>query len=78
MKKHFLEFFPEDFTNFLVENNYQKFRSKQIYNWFFEKNMNDFSQMKNIPKNLRVFLNENIESALPEIVQKQVSIDGTT
>ena len=78
MKKHFLEFFPEDFTNFLVENNYQKFRSKQIYNWFFEKNMNDFSQMKNIPKNLRAFLDENIESALPEIVQKQVSIDGTT
>lgn len=42
----------------LLENNFKKYRAKQVYNWV-SKGTDDFDQMKNIPDNLIQYLKEN-------------------
>ncbi len=39
----------------LVKNGFKKYRAKQIYNWV-SKGINDFDEMKNIPKDLLKYL----------------------
>jgi len=41
-----------------VENEFKKYRAKQVYNWV-SKGINDFNEMKNVPKDLLEYLKEN-------------------
>jgi len=75
--KHFLEFLPQEFTDYLLEHKQQKFRAKQVYNWFFQQQVTSFAEMSNLPASLREFLISQIDTNLPKIVQRRQSSDGT-
>ena len=54
-----------------------KMREGQIWAWVYHWGVRDFAQMTNLAKDYRALLAEKFEIALPEIVTKQVSADGT-
>lgn len=54
-----------------------KMRTGQIWQWLYFWGVRDFAEMTNLSKDLRAKLAENFVIALPELVTKQVSEDGT-
>ncbi|WP_323009209.1 23S rRNA (adenine(2503)-C(2))-methyltransferase RlmN [Paracoccus sp. (in: a-proteobacteria)] len=54
-----------------------KMRVGQIWQWVYHWGMRDFTQMTNLAKDYRALLAEKFEIAVPEIVTRQVSADGT-
>ena len=54
-----------------------KMRLGQLWQWIYEKGVRDFEQMTNLSKDYRAFLAEHFVIAIPEMVSKQVSTDGT-
>ena len=54
-----------------------KMRLGQLWQWIYEKGIRDFEQMTNLSKDYRAFLAEHFVIAIPEVVSKQVSTDGT-
>jgi 23S rRNA (adenine2503-C2)-methyltransferase len=54
-----------------------KMRAGQIWQWIYQKGVRDFAQMTNLSKDIRAMLAEKFVVAVPEVVTKQVSSDGT-
>ncbi|MCQ0971073.1 23S rRNA (adenine(2503)-C(2))-methyltransferase RlmN [Paracoccus sp. TK19116] len=54
-----------------------KMRVGQIWQWVYHWGVRDFAQMTNLAKDYRSMLAERFEIALPEVVTRQVSADGT-
>ncbi|WP_428540919.1 23S rRNA (adenine(2503)-C(2))-methyltransferase RlmN [Profundibacter sp.] len=54
-----------------------KMRAGQIWQWIYQKGVRDFAQMTNLSKDIRAMLAEKFVVAVPEVVTKQVSADGT-
>ena len=54
-----------------------KMRLGQLWQWIYEKGVRDFEQMTNLSKDYSAFLAEHFVIAIPEVVSKQVSTDGT-
>ena len=54
-----------------------RMRVNQLYHWIYERGVSDFDAMLNLGKSLRSDLKENFTLGRPEIVEEQVSIDGT-
>ncbi|OIQ43886.1 MAG: 23S rRNA (adenine(2503)-C(2))-methyltransferase [Roseobacter sp. MedPE-SW] len=54
-----------------------KMRVGQIWQWIYQWGKRDFAEMTNLSKALRAQLEEGFEIAIPEVVSKQVSEDGT-
>jgi len=54
-----------------------KMRVGQIWQWLYHWGTRDFAQMTNLAKDYRTMLSENFVIALPEVVTRQVSEDGT-
>jgi 23S rRNA (adenine2503-C2)-methyltransferase len=54
-----------------------KMRTGQIWQWVYQWGIRDFHAMTNLAKAYRADLDAHFEIALPEIVSKQVSADGT-
>ena len=54
-----------------------KMRLGQLWQWIYEKGVRDFEQMTNLSKDYRAFLAKHFVIAIPEVVSKQVSTDGT-
>ncbi len=54
-----------------------KMRAGQIWQWIYQKGVRDFDLMTNLSKDIRAMLAEKFVIAVPEIVTKQVSEDGT-
>ena len=54
-----------------------KMRVGQIWQWIYEKGISDFDAMTNLAKPYRAELAQHFTVARPEIVSKQVSLDGT-
>lgn len=54
-----------------------KMRVGQIWQWIYQKGVRDFGSMTNLSKAYRAELDETFEVAVPEVVSKQVSLDGT-
>ncbi|MDF1620385.1 23S rRNA (adenine(2503)-C(2))-methyltransferase RlmN [Pseudothioclava nitratireducens] len=54
-----------------------KMRVGQIWQWVYYWGVRDFAAMTNLAKDYRAMLEEKFEIAVPEIVTKQVSMDGT-
>ncbi|WP_116133001.1 23S rRNA (adenine(2503)-C(2))-methyltransferase RlmN [Tropicimonas sp. IMCC34043] len=52
-------------------------RVGQIWQWIYQKGVRDFEAMTNLSKAYRTELAERYEIALPEVVTRQVSADGT-
>ncbi|RYC04634.1 23S rRNA (adenine(2503)-C(2))-methyltransferase RlmN [Ciceribacter ferrooxidans] len=54
-----------------------KMRVAQIWNWIYVRGISDFDAMSNVAKDMREMLKANFAIARPEIVEEQVSNDGT-
>ena len=54
-----------------------KMRVGQIWQWIYEKGVRDFAVMSNLAKTYRAELAEHFVIKVPEVVSKQVSLDGT-
>ena len=54
-----------------------KMRVSQLWGWLYQKGVSDTDLMTNLSKDFRAFLAENFRIARPEIVTRQVSVDGT-
>jgi 23S rRNA (adenine2503-C2)-methyltransferase len=54
-----------------------KMRAGQIWQWIYEKGVRDFSVMTNLAKGYRADLAERFVIAVPEVVTRTVSADGT-
>lgn len=54
-----------------------KMRVSQLWNWLYVRGVSDFNDMTNVAKDLREKLKEHFTIARPEIVEEQISNDGT-
>ncbi|WP_422378590.1 23S rRNA (adenine(2503)-C(2))-methyltransferase RlmN [Roseibium sp.] len=54
-----------------------RMRASQLWHWLYVRGVSDFAQMTNIAKDLRQKLDDNFTIARPEIVDEQISVDGT-
>ena len=54
-----------------------KMRVNQIWQWLYHWGVRDFAEMTNLAKEYRAKLDAHFEIVLPEIVSKNVSVDGT-
>lgn len=77
MKQHLFDFTPEQVTSHLQDAGVQAFRSAQIYRWIFTQGVADFALMTNLSQLLRLDLAQRYSLALPQILQKRESADGT-
>ncbi len=54
-----------------------KLRAKQVYHWLYHRGVTVFDEMTDIAKTMRPWLAERFVIGRPEIVEAQVSSDGT-
>ncbi len=54
-----------------------KFRAKQIEQWLYQKGVRSFDEMSNLPAGLREALAGRFSLPFPEVIERQVSEDGT-
>ena len=57
--------------------NQAKMRVNQIWSWLYHWGVRDFGEMTNLSKDFRAMLEEKFVIALPKVVTRQVSDDGT-
>lgn len=67
----------EELTDYFKSIGEPTFRAKQVYEWLWSKSAIDFDSMSNLPKNLRIKLNEYFEIRPIELDHAQYSSDGT-
>jgi 23S rRNA (adenine2503-C2)-methyltransferase len=60
-----------------MEPRQAKLRSKQIWHWIYNRGATDFSVMSDITKTQQPWLTERFAIDRPEVVEAQVSSDGT-
>lgn len=75
--KHFLTLTNNDLENIFVDNDIPKYRAKQITVPIYEKFIDDFNKINNIPKDLKEILEDNFILDIPKIIEKSPSNDGT-
>jgi 23S rRNA (adenine2503-C2)-methyltransferase len=54
-----------------------KMRAQQLWHWLYVRGVSDFDDMTNVSKDLRAVLKDRFTIARPEIVEEQISNDGT-
>jgi 23S rRNA (adenine2503-C2)-methyltransferase len=54
-----------------------KLRSKQIWHWIYNRGVSDFALMTDIAKVQHPWMTEHFAISRPEVVEAQVSVDGT-
>ena len=64
-------------TDFGIEPKKVRMRTKQIFQWIYNFGATDWSQMTNIAKSLHAELDAVFSLARPEIIERQISVDGT-
>jgi len=67
----------KELEDFVVSLGHKKFHAKQIYNWIWKRGVTDFAEMTNLGRELRAAIAAKAIISLPEVVQHQVSEDGT-
>lgn len=67
----------QDFERVMAEFGEKPFRARQLYKWVYKNRVFDFRTMSDLRKDLRQRLQEKYHIALPHIVARQKSADGT-
>ena len=57
--------------------NEKSFRATQLMKWAHQQGITDYAQMTNLSKTLREWLSENTILELPEMLNEEISADGT-
>ena len=58
----------DELLEILLKNGFKKYNKDQIVDWIYKKKVYDFDMMSNLSKNLIMFLKENFEIKLLDIV----------
>ncbi len=61
----------------LVDAKKARMRAEQIWRWMYHYGVTDFAAMSTMAKDLRAALAEKFRVTRPDIVERQVSVDGT-
>ena len=77
MKKNIKDYNLDELKQLMVELGEKPYRAEQIFKWIFIENVTSFDEMTNISIDLRNKLKENFDLHIFNILQKQVSKDGT-
>ncbi|MBN2767821.1 MAG: 23S rRNA (adenine(2503)-C(2))-methyltransferase RlmN [Campylobacterales bacterium] len=72
-KEVLLDYTKEELQDIITPS----FRAKQIWQWVYHKYVNDFYEMKNLPKDLQKSLQERFVITPLEILTVQKSMDGS-
>lgn len=67
----------EDLAAYIQEKGWPRFRTKQLVSWLYQKGVNSYEDMTNIPKAMRDTLSQEMPYVPAVITDKQVSVDGT-
>lgn len=54
-----------------------RMRASQLWRWLYHHGATDFADMTNIAKEMRAELSDQFDIVRPELVERQVSVDGT-
>lgn len=54
-----------------------RMRVSQLWHWLYVRGVSDFADMQNVSKDLRQLLDDHFDISRPEIVEEQISNDGT-
>lgn len=73
MKPSLMDYTQKELEEFIKP----KFRVKQIYGWLYHQYAQNFDEMKNIPKNLKEEISQNYIVNPLQIINKELSSDGT-
>jgi 23S rRNA (adenine2503-C2)-methyltransferase len=60
-----------------MEHKQAKLRAKQLWHWMYNRGVTDFALMTDIAKTMHPWLTERFVISRPEVVEAQVSTDGT-
>ncbi len=60
-----------------VPQKQSRMRTSQLWHWLYVRGVSDFGDMKNISKDLRALLAEHFSIVRPQIIEEQLSEDGT-
>jgi len=77
LKPSLLQYTQDELKTLLVSAGYPAFRAKQIWGWIYVKGVTEFSQMQNVSKEIREWLDTNYSIARPGTTQDLTSTDGT-
>jgi 23S rRNA (adenine2503-C2)-methyltransferase len=66
-----------ELETFVQSLGHKKFHARQIYQWIWKRGVTSFDEMTNLSRELRSALAEHAVVSLPEVVQHDVSEDGT-
>ncbi len=77
MKDNIYAYTLQELENYLTNINEKKFRASQIFDWLYQKRIDSFSKMNNLPKSLIGKLEESFDIKVLEYDMKQESVDGT-
>jgi 23S rRNA (adenine2503-C2)-methyltransferase len=72
-----LDFDRKGLEAFFVDIGEKAFRATQVLKWIYQAGIDDFTQMTNLSKSLRAYLQEHCTISAPEIVAEQRATDGT-
>ena len=67
----------KELESFVQSLGHKKFHARQIYHWIWKRGVTDFNEMTNLSRELRTALAEQAVVSLPEVIQHDVSEDGT-
>ena len=60
-----------------ARNGKLKCASRKLWHWLYVRGVSDFADMQNISRDMRELLDRHFNIARPEIVEEQISNDGT-
>jgi len=60
-----------ELQDFVINNEYPKYRAQQIYNWMYKKSVIRFSDMSNLPLDFQSFLEDKCTLTTLELYKKQ-------
>ena len=72
-KKTLFDFTKDELSQMIKPS----FRAKQIYGWIYQKYIDSFEEMKNLPKDLRERLSDEYILSPLKIIAKEKSVDGS-
>lgn len=76
-KPNLLGFDRAAMESYFAEIGEKAFRASQVMKWIHQQGVKDFAEMTNLSKTLRENLATNCRIELPQIIQDQLSEDGT-
>ncbi|HHW61048.1 MAG TPA: 23S rRNA (adenine(2503)-C(2))-methyltransferase RlmN [Syntrophomonadaceae bacterium] len=76
-KKELLGLQMEEMEELMQSLGEPSFRGRQVYKWIYQKGINSFYEMSDLPKHLRTKLDEHCVISMPRLLKQRVSHDGT-